>query len=71
MKYNHLIYPIAYCIWRAQLPPTAEGGPYKITAVSEQGGVLEISDVLFGDVWMCGGQSNMVFTVSEVSFIKE
>ncbi len=44
--------------WIAFLPATAEGGPYALRA--ERGGdALAVEDVLFGDVWLCGGQSNM------------
>ena len=27
---------------------------------------IALEDVLFGDVWVCSGQSNMAFTVSQV-----
>ena len=49
-------------IWRQALPPMAEGGPYSIQVMSDTGAV-NISDVLFGDVFVCGGQSNMLFSV--------
>ena len=51
----------------AVLPATAAGGPHTITASSSSYGKTTISDVLFGDVWICGGQSNMVFSLSGVS----
>lgn len=35
------------------------GGPYKITITSHHGHVI-LTDVIFGDVWACCGQSNMV-----------
>ncbi|XP_046565957.1 sialate O-acetylesterase-like [Haliotis rubra] len=50
-------------VWYAQLPPVSAGGPYTITATSREG-KLTLSDVLFGDVWVCSGQSNMGFTMS-------
>ena len=44
--------------WRAVLPPTpASFDEYNITATS--GNVtLKLSGVMFGDVWICSGQSN-------------
>uniref|UniRef100_A0A1X7VPF4 Sialate O-acetylesterase domain-containing protein n=1 Tax=Amphimedon queenslandica TaxID=400682 RepID=A0A1X7VPF4_AMPQE len=54
-----------YCRWKIDLPPAKAGGPYTISAVSGNEGI-ELKDVLFGDVWVCSGQSNMVFELSEV-----
>ena len=54
------------CKWKAMLPATKAGGPYTITASSKKHGNASLQDVLFGDVWICGGQSNMVFTVPQV-----
>lgn len=51
-------------VWRQTLPQMAPGGPYNITFTSSSGGQAELTDVLFGDVYVCGGQSNMQFTVS-------
>ncbi|OQV19867.1 Sialate O-acetylesterase [Hypsibius exemplaris] len=53
-------------IWRIRLPPTEEGGPYEIEAWSRVEGTPEdirIHSVLFGDVWLCSGQSNMEMRV--------
>ena len=43
------------------------GGPYDVHASSPKYGKITISDVLFGDVWVCSGQSNMVFQLAHVS----
>lgn len=51
-------------IWRVVLPPTPAGGPYSLTFTSSVGGSVSMSDVLLGDVYLCGGQSNMQFTVA-------
>lgn len=50
------------------LDPVKAGGPYNVSAVEQSGGGGKVTliDVLFGDVWLCGGQSNMAFTVSQV-----
>ncbi len=48
--------------WRAQLAPLPAGGPHVLsarTAAREQ----KASDILIGDVWLCSGQSNMVWNV--------
>ena len=43
--------------WEAQFQPPAAGGPYTIRVSGPQ--TVEIKEVLVGDVWLCGGQSNM------------
>ncbi|RYY56966.1 MAG: sialate O-acetylesterase [Chitinophagaceae bacterium] len=44
--------------WSVLLPATKAGGPYDI--VIRASNKLVIRDILFGDVWFCSGQSNMV-----------
>ena len=46
--------------WKVHFPAMKFGGPYQIEIVT---GVhkLQVKDVLIGDVWLCSGQSNMVF----------
>lgn len=42
-------------MWRVELPPTpASSSPENIT-VTGLGATLTLANVLFGDVWMCGG----------------
>jgi sialate O-acetylesterase len=45
--------------WQLQIEPPATGGPYTITVSGPQ--TVTFRDVLVGDVWLCGGQSNMEF----------
>lgn len=52
-------------IWRVTLEPVEAGGPYNVTA-AVQSSTATLTDVLFGDIWLCGGQSNMYFTVSQI-----
>ncbi|XP_045559355.1 sialate O-acetylesterase [Salmo salar] len=52
--------------WRMTLDPMEAGGPYNVTAVLQNNHSITLTDVLFGDVWLCGGQSNMAFTTSLV-----
>jgi sialate O-acetylesterase len=44
--------------WQVRLNPMEAGGPYELT-VSDGETTLERSDILFGEVWICSGQSNM------------
>ncbi|XP_023678267.1 sialate O-acetylesterase [Paramormyrops kingsleyae] len=55
-------------IWTVTLEPVKAGGPYSLVAtqISNSSMTVKLTDVLFGDVWLCGGQSNMAFTVSQV-----
>ena len=56
-------------VWRVVLKPHIAGGPHTLQAVHDNHGLLNwllLKNVLFGDVWICGGQSNMEFTVSMV-----
>ncbi|WP_207495749.1 sialate O-acetylesterase [Aridibaculum aurantiacum] len=51
--------------WKAVLPKTKAGGPYTIS-VSANGVTKTFSDVYFGDVWLCGGQSNMNYRMRTI-----
>jgi sialate O-acetylesterase len=48
--------------WHATLPKLAAGGPYTLTANN-----ATANDILIGEVWLASGQSNMEFTVKQVS----
>jgi sialate O-acetylesterase len=43
--------------WQVEIQPPAPGGPYTIKIDGPQH--VELHEVLVGDVWLCGGQSNM------------
>ncbi|MFT4156034.1 sialate O-acetylesterase [Parafilimonas sp.] len=51
--------------WKITLPAQAAGGPYQIIIKGKN--TIELDNVLFGDVWICGGQSNMQFPVKEAN----
>lgn len=53
-------------VWQVALDAVQPGGPYTVTAASDAGASLQLDDVLFGDVYVCGGQSNMQMTVDLV-----
>jgi len=44
--------------WEFDLPPQKAGGPYSMTFSGKN--EVTISNIFFGDVWLCAGQSNMV-----------
>ena len=48
--------------WRTELPAMAAGGPYTLRVKGSN--TLELTNVLFGEVWVCSGQSNMQWPVS-------
>ena len=56
--------------WIIQLPAQTAGGPYDIS-IKGKDNSLELKNILFGDVWLCGGQSNMQFSVSQMGKISE
>src|ERR1035437_1080017 len=49
--------------WKAKIDPPAAGGPYPMTITGHQ--TVELHNVLVGDVWLCGGQSNMQFALRQ------
>jgi len=52
--------------WMTHLDPMQPGKPLTLR-VNSAGAELEIRDVLVGDVFLCSGQSNMEFTVSQAN----
>jgi len=52
--------------WRGVVKAREAGGPYSIKILARSG-EIEIDDVLFGEVWICSGQSNMEFQVWKAS----
>ncbi|WP_217701071.1 hypothetical protein [Hymenobacter sp. CRA2] len=48
--------------WLGRVPTGKAGGPYTLTF--EGRNKLTVQDVLLGEVWLCGGQSNMGFPIS-------
>src|SRR5438128_1655945 len=45
--------------WQAQFLPPKTGGPYTLAIRGAQ--KISFTNILVGDVWLCGGQSNMEF----------
>ncbi len=49
--------------WMVELPPMEAGGPYELTICSENTVYQHLSDIMIGEVWLAGGQSNMEFAL--------
>ncbi len=47
--------------WQIKLPAMSAGGPYTLRVTGEN--TLELTNILFGEVWVCSGQSNMQWSV--------
>ncbi|WP_215224950.1 GDSL-type esterase/lipase family protein [Echinicola shivajiensis] len=57
--------------WMVYLKDIAVGGPYKLS-IQQEDQILNYTDVMVGDVWLCMGQSNMAFPLnSSVSWAEE
>lgn len=50
--------------WMTKLPALKAGGPFTMIVKGKE--TITIENVLIGDVWICGGQSNMEFQVADV-----
>lgn len=50
--------------WRLRLPASPAGGPHTIVVRSNDR-TIELHDVMVGDVWLAGGQSNMELAVAQ------
>ncbi len=49
--------------WLVKFKPRAAGGPLELK-IEGKDNTVEIKDLLIGEVWLCGGQSNMEWTVN-------
>ena len=51
--------------WEIEVPPHPAGGPYLLEVSTENANQM-VKDIYFGEVWICGGQSNMELPMSRV-----
>ena len=51
--------------WEILLSPQSAGGPYEMTLSASN--KISLKDILFGDVWVSSGQSNMELTLERLS----
>ncbi|NNE92900.1 MAG: hypothetical protein HKN23_14745 [Verrucomicrobiales bacterium] len=52
--------------WRVKLPPVAANSEPQNLVIEAKSGRIELEDILVGDVWILGGQSNMEFDLAKV-----
>ena len=50
--------------WKITLPPVSAGGPFEM--IFSASNKVVVKDILFGDVWLCAGQSNMEFMLERL-----
>jgi sialate O-acetylesterase len=50
--------------WSVALPPTKAGGPHILDIQATNH--ITLNNIMFGDVWVCSGQSNMALTMERV-----
>ncbi|MBM4038645.1 MAG: sialate O-acetylesterase [Planctomycetes bacterium] len=55
--------------WAVMLDPLKEGGPLEMAIAGKNS--IKVENILVGDVWVCSGQSNMEWTVSNSANPKE
>lgn len=51
--------------WQVTLPPQPAGGPFEMQIAASNHITLE--NILFGEVWLCSGQSNMQYPFSRLT----
>ena len=51
--------------WQTEIKAPAPGGPYAVK-ISGAENTVTLHEVLVGDVWLCGGQSNMEMGIGQV-----
>jgi sialate O-acetylesterase len=57
--------------WKASFPAQKAGGPHQMTLIATNKIILK--EILFGDVWFCSGQSNMVhqMNIHDVTYAED
>jgi len=63
---KYTVKPDASKRWEVMLASTKAGGPYELTITTGDFSKT-IKEILFGDVWLCSGQSNMGFTMQDLA----
>ncbi len=51
--------------WAVKMTALKAGGPYQMVLTGEN--TITLNDILIGDVWICSGQSNMEFQLSQAN----
>ena len=50
--------------WSVDMPPHTAGGPYTMQIQGNRNEI--INNILYGDVWLCSGQSNMEYQLKKI-----
>lgn len=50
--------------WAVEIEAQPPGGPYELTIATPESKGVKLTDVWFGEVWLCSGQSNMEWPLS-------
>jgi sialate O-acetylesterase len=53
--------------WSLIFKPVQAGGPYKLKVSTGNGQSIVLDDILVGELWICGGQSNMEFPLKDAA----
>ncbi len=53
--------------WQANMPARTAGGPFELSVTDRTGAHTTLHDIMIGDVFLCGGQSNMEFALKYAS----
>ncbi len=51
--------------WSVKIETPSYGGPYSITVTDGKKDKIVLENVMIGEVWLCGGQSNMELSMSD------
>ena len=57
--------------WSVELPPMAAGGPYILEIFDGDKLAVKLEDIMIGEVWLAGGQSNMEYKLEQDADAKE
>lgn len=55
--------------WMVTFPSMKAGGPYTMLITGKN--KIELTNIMLGDVWVCSGQSNMEWSVSQTNNAEE
>jgi sialate O-acetylesterase len=55
--------------WKVQLKDLKAGGPFTLTISGTN--TIKLKNVLVGEVWVCGGQSNMQWSMKQIGATKD
>jgi sialate O-acetylesterase len=55
--------------WEIALDPMKQGGPFEMTVAGKNS--ITLKNILIGEVWLCGGQSNMEWPMTSINNSEE